>query len=85
MRTVIFFDRYDAVLGTADVNSRNEVRQVILDNVDIELKDGTAVYWGSDDRYHGYPVSHAIYVDTEAGTSELFQISARVIPEIIIS
>jgi hypothetical protein len=85
MRCVILFDKWGEALDNIAVISRDEVREVILNILDINHDDGTAIYSGDVDRNHDIIVDSAVFIDTEAGTSEEFKISARITAEIIIT
>lgn len=85
MRAVILFDAYGEALATIPVNSRDEVRQVILGNTELNLEHNSVDYAGENNQNRGMTVDSAVFIDTEAGTSEEFKLSARITAEIIIT
>lgn len=85
MRCVILFGEMEAVLDTINVTSRDNVRQAILDSTRIFPENGTVGYYGGLFQNRGDIVDSAVFIDTEAGISEEFKISARVTAEIIIT
>jgi len=85
MRAVMFFDEWQDCLDTVAVSDRQYVRAVILENTKINSIEGTVEYQGDKDRNHGDVVTHAVYIDTDAFTSEQFEISAKVTAEVIIT
>jgi hypothetical protein len=85
MRAVMLFDYWQDCIEVIDVADRNYVMAVIQENTKVNMEGGTVEYSGKVDRKTGDVVTTAVYIDTEAGTSVKFEISAKVTAEIIIT
>ena len=85
MRCVILFDGNNEVVDNIKVGSRDYVRDTIIETTEIDMEDSNVVYCGPLGRNRGDVVERAVFIDTEAGTSEEFQISARITAEVVIT